>query len=255
MDNQRFMNVVVCNDKTSNKISFFLVSGVLLASVATFFVLLDPMTSYMPIITQLCVVTIALFGLGGFYNSKSKLLSKYDKTSAYRKAFWGFHVTFIPFIYMAAIHSYFSFGKPIFDNQWFSLRYIIAIYLLLTGLILHTKTRKIFGLDNLFMYYVYHPNESVMVESVIHKIIRHPIYSAMNRICWAGAFFQGTWISIIIAVLFSIEQLLWLSIYEEPDLINRFGDGYRSFKRSVPALYPNIRDSLKFVKFLLGLEK
>lgn len=256
MDNKTFMNVVVCNNKKSNKISFYLISGLLLALVTAFFVLLDPVGLYMPIVTQFSVLTIALFGLGGFYTSKSKLLSKYDRTTAYRKAFWSFHVTFIPFIYMAAAHSYFSHGVPIYDNWIFKvLRYGIAIYLLSTGLILHTKTRKIFGLDNLFMYYVYHPDESIMVESVIHKIIRHPIYSAMNRICWAGAFIQGSWVSIVVATLFSIEQYLWLLIYEEPDLINRFGDGYKSFKQNVPALYANFRDFRRLIKFLLGLEK
>lgn len=255
MDNKKIMNIVIYDNSNRNKIRFYLVSGILLALVAGFFVLLDPLYSYMPIVTQFIVVSIALFGLGGFYRCKRKLLSKYDRTNAYRKAFWNFHVTFIPFIYMAAIHSYFPLAKPIFEDLWFDLRYLVAIYLLVTGLILHTKTRRIFGLDNLFMYYVYHPEESVMVESVIHKIIRHPIYSAMNRICWAGAFFQGSWNSIIVAVLFSIEQLLWLIIYEEPDLIVRFGNGYRDFKKSVPALYANIRNYRKLIRFLIGIEK
>jgi len=91
-----------------------------------------------------------------------------------------------------------------------------------------------------------------MVDSVIHKIIRHPIYSAMNRIAWAGAFFNGSLTSFAMAFLFTCNQAAWLHFYEEPELIKRFGEGYATFKKNVPALYPKLARVSDLVKFLLG---
>lgn len=255
MDNSFFMRNVVYDNKKSNQVLFYAITVGFLIGIGVFFYFFDGTSKYAPIISQLIVVFVALIGLGGFYVFKEKLMAKNSNTDAYRKAFFGFHVTFIPFVYMGAIHSYTICQPPVIDNNWFSLRYIIAVYLILTGVILHIRARKIFGMDNLFMYYVYHPNESNMVESIIHKLIRHPVYSAMNRVAWAGAFFNGSWISFIVAFLFTCNQICWLNIYEEPELIKRFGEGYAEFKKRTPALYPKLNHYAQFINFLLGKER
>ncbi len=255
IDNKTFMRNVVYNNRTQNKVSFFLITFGILFFISVIYYIFDGTVFYAPIITQFLTVSIALFGLGGFFRAKDKLLKNYDRTTAYRIAFFRYHVTFIPFVYMGAIHSYFVHGISYCGGFWLFARLFIAAYLLITGITLHIKARKIFGLDNLFMYYVYHPNESNMVESIIHKIIRHPVYSAMNRIAWAGAFYNGHWIAFVLALLFTLNQLLWLSIYEEPELVERFGEGYLQFKKETPALYPKIFRYSDFVKFLIGKKK
>lgn len=250
MDNKYFMRNVVYNNKTSNKVLFYTITISLIVIIGYIFYLFDNVNYYAPIVTQFIIVFLALVGLGCFYTFKKKLLSYNTPTDAYRKAFFCFHVTFIPFVYMGAIHSYFINRPLIIDEKWFYLRYCFVAYLLLTGVILHIRARKLFGLDNLFMYYVYHPNESNLVESVIHKIIRHPVYSAMNRIAWAGAFFSGSWVAFAVSFLFTCNQICWLNFYEEPELINRFGQSYKEFKKRTPALYPKLKDYRKFIKFL-----
>lgn len=255
MDNSFFLKNVVYNNQKSNQALFYAITVGFLIVIGTFFYFFDRTSLFAPIISQFLIVLIALVGLGGFYVFKKKLLAKNSNTNAYRKAFFGFHVTFIPFVYMGAIHSYIICQPPIIDNIWFYLRYLVAFYLVLTGIVLHIRARKIFGMANLFMYYVYHPNESHMVESIIHNLIRHPVYSAMNRIAWAGALFNGSWVSFAVAFLFTCNQICWLSFYEEPELINRFGAGYAGFKKRTPALYPKLSNYLKFINFLLGKER
>ncbi|MDR0613913.1 MAG: hypothetical protein LBG45_10700 [Dysgonamonadaceae bacterium] len=255
MDNKVFLQKVVFNNKTSNKVLFYIITVCFLTVAGTFFYLVDPVSPFAPVISQFIIVLLALVGLGGFYTSKKKLLVKNSNTAAYRKAFFRFHVTFIPFVYMGTIHSYFVCQPPLVDNPWFNLRYIFAAYLILTGITLHIRARKIFGTDNLFMYYVYHPDENKMIESIIHGIIRHPVYSAMNRIAWAGAFFSGSWVSFILAFLFTCNQAGWLVFYEEPELVKRFGNSYVDFKKRTPALYPKLSRYADFIKFLSGKVK
>ncbi len=45
---------------------------------------------------------------------------------------------------------------------------------------------------------------------------------------------------------------LWLRLVEEPELIERFGGGYRAFRREVPAFWPRPRDVGRFYRFLLA---
>lgn len=255
MEDKFFLQNIVFNKKASNKFAFYFITLALTAIIGFAYYLFDDYHSYAPIVTQFITVALALVGLGGFFTQKRQLLKSYSQTDAYRKAFFYYHVTFIPFVYMGAIHSYFVQQPPIFTDNWFNVRYVICGYFLLSGILLHMKARKLFGVDNLFMYYVYHPNESHMVEYIIHKIIRHPVYSAMNRIAWAGAFFNGSLTSFILAFLFTCNQVAWLYFYEEPELIKRFGDGYASVKKTVPALYPKATRYIDFIKFLLGKVK
>jgi protein-S-isoprenylcysteine O-methyltransferase Ste14 len=45
---------------------------------------------------------------------------------------------------------------------------------------------------------------------------------------------------------------LWLRLVEEPELIERFGQGYATYRRNVPAFWPKPRDAGKFLRFLIS---
>ncbi len=258
MENSVFLKRVVFNNSKVNAFNFYAITLVLIAVVASIYYYIDNLAPlpYLPIVSQGLMLFIALIGLGMFFVQK-KRLQKTKGDDAYRIAFFRYHVTFIPIIYVSALHPIFisaEQGYYAIPNYMY-LRYVFAAYFLLSGIILHIRTRKLFGLDNLFMYYVYHPTESVMVKSIIHSILRHPIYSAMSRIALGLALFNGNLTAVIIALLLTCNQIAWLAFYEEPDLVERFGEGYKKFKREVPALYVKPSKWIVFIKFLIGIEK
>lgn len=102
------------------------------------------------------------------------------------------------------------------------------------------------------MYYVYFPEESIQVESIIHSIMRHPVYSAMVRISLGTGCLMGTVDSIALGFVLPIVQYCWLRLFEEKELIERFGDGYRSYIQSTNAILSKFRNLGTFWLFLLS---
>ena len=258
MKDSNFLKEVVFNNNKINAFRFYFITILMSILVAGFFYYFDRFSKipFAPIISQALILFIALIGLGMFFTKKRRL-QKTMGDNAYRTAFYRYHVTFIPFIYISALHPLFiptHYGIMEIENTFY-IRFILAFYFLTTGILLHIRSRKLFGIDNLFMYYVYYPNESKIIKSVIHLILRHPIYSAMSRIAIGLALINGNLTSVIIALLLTCNQIFWLYFYEEPDLIKRFGCDYKQLKQKVPALFIKPKNTLIFIKFLLGLKK
>lgn len=254
MDNKIFMNDIVCNHKKTNAFLFYFITIAEIAAIATFYYFFDRAFKYSQIVGQAVLLAFAITVLGQFYVKKKKYIAKYGVEEAYRKAFFRFHVTTMPFIYASAIHPIYAYSQtPPFIN--IHVRVVIAAYFVISAIILHRRTIKIFGIDNLFMYYVYFPEKSVKTESTIHSIIRHPVYSAMARISIGLGVFAGTPETVILGTILPISQLFWLSIYEEKELVQRFGKGYADYKKNVWAIWVKPKSLGGFFNFLLGLSK
>lgn len=254
MDNKIFMNEVVCNGKKRNAFLFYFLTIGEMAAIAIFYYFFDRAFKYSQIAGQAVLLAITVTVLGQFYVNKKKYIKKYGVEEAYRKAFFRFHVTTMPFIYVSAIHPIYAYSQsPAFIN--IHLRVIIAAYFIISAVILHRRTIKIFGVDNLFMYYVYLPEKSIKTESTIHSIIRHPVYSAMARTSIGFGILGGTPESVIVGIILPISQLFWLSIFEEKELVQRFGKGYSDYKKSVWAVWVKPKNLGGFLNFLLGLSK
>jgi protein-S-isoprenylcysteine O-methyltransferase Ste14 len=255
-DREFLQNAVFQNKKTL-VLAFLATTLFTGAVIIAFYLAFDRLFPFAPLVAQSVVLLTALGGLGQFFTRKDRLKKKYGE-NAYVHAFFRFHVVFIPFVYVAAIHPIFILPYRDFFNLdlFFYPRLAIASYLLLSAILLHRRTTKLFGLDNLFMYYVYHPERGVMVESVVHSVLRHPVYSAMMRLSVGLGILRGTPVSVLTAlVLPLLNQLPWIYLFEEPDLLARFGESYRTYRRSVWALLVKPRDLIKFWKFLLGFSK
>ena len=94
-----------------------------------------------------------------------------------------------------------------------------------------------FGLDNLSLMYVYFPSESRLVQSNVYSVLRHPVYSAVLRIAFAIVLQNGSAFALFAGCVAPFAMTLWLRWAEEPELIERFGDGYRDYRRRVPAFF------------------
>lgn len=47
---------------------------------------------------------------------------------------------------------------------------------------------------------------------------------------------------------------IWLRLAGEPELIERFGEGYAEYRRRVPAFWPRLGDAGRFARFLVAGE-
>jgi protein-S-isoprenylcysteine O-methyltransferase Ste14 len=126
----------------------------------------------------------------------------------------------------------------------------IAGLLAVVGLALWVRSMFAFGVDNLALLYVYFPEEGRLVDSSIYAVVRHPVYAAATYVCLALGLWRGTWPSLAFGLLAPFGLTVWLRLVEERELIERFGESYREYRRRVPAFYPRLQDWVKLLRFL-----
>lgn len=161
------------------------------------------------------------------------------------KARWGgraFSVAFrwlaipgLTFILVGVPHFAWIEGDRIVPRE---VALIPFVYLLVSGVLLWLRAVMVFGIDNLSLLYVYFPNESRLVDSNVYGVLRHPVYSAVLRIIFAIILWNGGPFALFAGLMGALSMSLWwLQRVEEPELIERFGDGYREYRRRVPAFF------------------
>jgi protein-S-isoprenylcysteine O-methyltransferase Ste14 len=177
---------------------------------------------------QIMAIIIGFGWTGQFFWRRQTYRARWGDL-AYQKAFRKHVLVGLPVIFAAIAHNAYLPGQRLSLGR--------AIFT--------------FGFDNLAMLYVYFPDEGRMVESSIYAIIRHPVYAAVIRIGLALGLWRGTWFSIAFGLFMPIGLTLWLRWVEEPELIERFGPGYATYRRNIPAFWPRARDAGKFLQFLV----
>ncbi len=250
MNNELFLNNEVYRKKSSMKFTFYFLTIFIVFFIGGFYYFFDRLFPYSQIIGQILVLTVATNLLGQFYLKKEKYQRIY-KDEAYVKAFYRFHVTAMPLIYVSALHPIFAYSTGEIINCWY-INFVFGGYLILSAILLHRRTIKIFGVDNLFMYYVYYPEKGGKTDSIIHSMLRHPIYSAMMRLALGLGLLRGTLESFCVGLIIPFLQFFWLYVYEEPDLITRFGKEYKKYRHNVWALLVKPKELLLFWGFLFG---
>ncbi len=174
---------------------------------------------------------------------------------AYRNAF-GRHVLIgLPMIFAAVIHTVYLPGERIASGAALTVLGIMAVYFFATGFLLWLRAAFTFGFDNLAMLYVYFPEKGRLVASSIYAVIRHPVYSGVIRMGLALGLWRATGFSIGFGLFMPVGLGLWLRLVEEPELVERFGDGYVRYQRRVPAFWPRAKEIGKFLRFLFEGEE
>jgi methanethiol S-methyltransferase len=87
------------------------------------------------------------------------------------------------------------------------------------------------------LMYVYFPDESRLVSSNVYSVLRHPIYSAVLRFIFALVLWNGSAFALFAGVMAPLSIFVWVRLIEERELIERLGDGYRDYRRRVPAFF------------------
>lgn len=229
--------------------------------------LIAPVT---PVIGSLIIISIGFLVIRKFWRIRDKYLSKYgDK--AYQKAF-KLVVIGIPMLFSVIIHSFFStdliipygiddtlsfylgtsISKLIFGFPFYILyiRLVLSIVLIGLGLIVVNRALKFFGIDYMSLIYIFFPEESKLQNHEIYSILRHPTYHSLILISIGAIFFRFSIYSVIYFLIFLVGINIHIKYVEEKELIQRFGDDYKKYRKTVPAFFVKLKDLKKYFSTL-----
>jgi len=234
--------------------------------------LIAPLT---PIIGSLLVLFIGLMIVRSFWKIRDKYISKYG-AKAYQKAFRLVAIG-VPIVISVVVHSiiptdlitryrdtdaYSSYlGNPISEfllnspPLFLYIRIALFFIFLLLGLITVFKALRIFGLDNMALVYVFYPNESTLQNHEIYSILRHPAYHGLMLISIGSIFLRFSIYSVIYFLMFLVGMKIHLKLVEEKELIERFGEQYKKYRKNVPAFFVKLKDIKKYFSILLSKSK
>jgi protein-S-isoprenylcysteine O-methyltransferase Ste14 len=226
---------------------------------------------FTPVLGPLLIVTIGLLIVYKFWRVREKQLEKFHDR-AYQKSF-KYVAVGIPMVFSVIAHSFIPLDLLVSFNRtrnltWYLatpltsllpdapvaflyIRLILFLIFFLIGVNVMIKTLKVFGIDYMALVYVYYPSESKLQNHEIYSILRHPTYHALALLCIGNIFLRFSIYSIIYFLIFMIGINIHLKYVEEKELISRFGDSYRKYRKEVPAFFVKLKDLKKYFRFIL----
>ena len=117
--------------------------------------------------------------------------------------------------------------------------WLIALLFFAIGIFLYSRARRGFSPLQLSGHHELQPerHEQQLVVTGIRRHVRHPIY--LGHLCellaWSiGSGMAACWVLTAFAVITGAIMIR----HEERELVVRFGESYREYQRSVPAIVP-----------------
>lgn len=188
---------------------------------------------------------IFLVGFGGIAWILTVAVNQYLPYYLFAPAFWGtspLQVLAMP------MDTFLGSGSSLV----FVLKEAIAVVCLVTGVLISTRALHTFGIDYMVVLYLYFPKESKVQQNEIYSVLRHPTYAGAILICLGGAFFTFTLLSFAAFAIFLLGFYVHVYFVEERELIERFGEAYRNYRRKTPAFFVRPKSLGTLLRFLIG---
>ena len=126
---------------------------------------------------------------------------------------------------------------------------VLSFIFLVLGMLTLRAALFTFGLDYMAVVYLFFPEESEVQQHEIYSVIRHPAYLSGVLLSAAGLFFRFSVYSILLFLL--VYLVFRLQIWkEEKELVERFGEGYNEYRKSVPAFLVRPSKMKAYFRFL-----
>lgn len=84
------------------------------------------------------------------------------------------------------------------------------------------------------------PPEALVVEGP-YRYVRNPMMSAVFALLGTETLVFGSWAVGAWMAFFIVGNAIYLPLFEEPGLEQRFGEAYREYRRNVPRWIPRLR--------------
>jgi protein-S-isoprenylcysteine O-methyltransferase Ste14 len=222
---------------------------IMFALVTAYFIATDHIPTW-SIDSQIIIIALGFLVMCLFFSRKQAYKEKY-KELAYRNAFAHYGMTGLVLIMAAIAHAGYMNGPSIPQGWWTIVFFVLGWFMLCIGALLWIRSAFAFGADNLALLYVYFPEEGKIINSSIYSILRHPVYAGVLRVGIGLALLNGNANAIAFAILMPFGFTGWIRLVEEKELIERFGQSYRDYRKNTPAFWPRLRDFGVFFKFLI----
>ncbi len=231
---------------------------------------LQNLAPFTPLLGSLIVIIVGFLIVYSFWRNKDKYLKKYGEL-AYQKGF-KLVITGVPIVISVVIHNFFPtdfiiphynsqnlswyLGTPIleiffgFSIVFLSIRIVLCLFFVGLGMAVVSKALKIFGIDYMGLVYVYYPKESTLQDHEIYSILRHPTYHTLMLFSIGSMFLRFSIYSLIYFFLFVIGINIHLKFVEEKELVQRFGEQYKKYKKNVPAFFVRFKDVKKYFSII-----
>jgi protein-S-isoprenylcysteine O-methyltransferase Ste14 len=216
--------------------------------VTTYFITTDKIPTW-SIDSQIIVIALGFLVMSLFFSRKQAYKEKY-KELAYRNAFAHYAMPGLALIVAAVAHAGYMNGPFVPQGWWTIAFFALGWYMFCIGALLWIRSVFAFGVDNLALLYVYHPEEGYIVDSNIYGILRHPIYAGALRVGIGLALLNGNANAITFAILLPLGFAGWVRLVEEKELIERFGQSYLDYRKRTPAFWPRLHNMGKLFMFL-----
>lgn len=234
-----------------------------------FLYLLEP---FLPFIGPFVQMSIGLFLVSRVWSRRTTLLEQ-SKELAYQRGFT-LGIIGIPLIITTAVHNYIPvevlLGWQPLNSTTFVLsssllaaipgwtefelilRIVLGLFFLILGLLTIRQALFTFGIDYMAVVYLYYPEESELQDHRIYSVLRHPTYFAVILTAFGSFCMRFSIYSIFSFILVVIGMLFQINFIEEKELIERFGDSYRNYRKQVPALLIKPGRLGLFLKFIFN---
>ena len=241
-----FPNLFAASGIIASLLSFFPLFGVIIIEIAGFMLVWQMWLwkdklkeKYGPISYQ----QVFLVGFGGVTWILTVAINQFIPYYSFAPTFWASS----PLQVLATpIETFFGNAGPLI----FYLKDVLVVFLSIIGLLMCTRAIQVFGFDYMVVLYLYFPEESKIQENKIYSVLRHPTYAGALLIALGGAFLTFTFLSFATYVLLLIGFYVHIHFVEEKELIQRFGDSYRNYRKKVPAFFINPNNLSIFLRFL-----
>ena len=184
-------------------------------------------------------------GLAGIIIIISLAFNIYIDFSSYSASFWH---NYQAFFLVKPFYQLFGSNESIIIHD---LQTLLGSIFLILGLCTSLRSIFTFGFDNTTVVYVYFPEESEIKENQIYSVIRHPMYSGMILVAFGGFLTTFTLYSFLFFTIFFLGFYVHVHFVEEPELLARFGESYKSYTKKVPPFFINPVNFPNLMKFIL----
>jgi protein-S-isoprenylcysteine O-methyltransferase Ste14 len=235
----------------------------------------DAFAAFYPLIGAILVMSLGFLLVWQMWLWRKRLKAKYGLTSYQHIFLVGFGgITWILTVAVSQLIPFYQFAPAYWANSplrllstpletflgnaallIFVIRIGIAVILLLTGLLMAIRAVQVFGIDYMVVLYLYFPEESKIQENEIYSVLRHPTYAGALLIGLGGTFFVFSPLSFVTFALFLGAFYIHIHFVEERELIQRFGNSYRDYRKRVPAFFINPREIRPFIRFLVNSKR
>ena len=227
------------------------------------------MAPVLPLVGSVLLAAFALWLVWGLWNKRVEMKDRYGDLAYQKMINRGLSGVFLipSIVFLAATLSRsFPPGDPVnpITTQWSTsilylignplgielwIRIVISFIFLILGMLTLRSSLLTFGLDYMAVVYLFFPEESEVQQHEIYSVIRHPAYLSGVLLGAAGLFFRFSVYSILLFLL--VYLVFRLQIWkEEKELVERFGDGYNEYRKSVPALLVRPSKIKAYFRFL-----